>query len=113
MKKSFLMTCVFAVATSLVSVQAHADQTDTIRKAVSGKTLTNGGTKFKVKRNGRLTGSSGALKFKGTWTIRDGQWCRTLTEPANFAGTECQPTELGENTITITGSRGPTVYDIN
>ena len=112
MRKSILIACVFAPTAGFGTVQAQADQTEKVWKAVSGKTLVNGKPKFKAHRNGRLTGSSGSTKFKGAWTIRDGSWCRTITEPKEAAGTLCQQTVLGNGTITITGGNGPDVWQI-
>ncbi len=88
--------------------------TDPITAAVSGKTIVSGNTKFSIGSNGSLSGigPDGVTEFKGAWTVRDGKWCRTFTEPATFAGTECQEAVLGDGTITITGRGGPTVWAI-
>lgn len=52
------------------------------------------------------------MKFEGAWDIRDGKWCRTIKEPASFAGTECQAITLGDSVITITGRNGPVDWQI-
>ena len=112
MKKSILIACVFALTTGFGAVQAQADQTEKVRQAIAGKTLVHGKFKVKAHRNGRLTGSDGSRKFKGAWTIKEGHWCRTLTEPKEAAGTLCQITKLGDGTLTITGGNGPKVWEI-
>lgn len=86
-----------------------------IAKKLSGKTILHEAAEFKIRRNGRLTGKAGPKRdivFKGAWAIRNGKWCRTFTEPEQWAGTECQPIEFGNGTITITGRNGPQVWQI-
>lgn len=112
----------FSVVASSVFLSACAEQpkiaTDTvdpITAAISGKSLVRDDAVFDVGSDGSLTGKGGpgmATEFKGAWAIRDGKWCRTFTEPASFAGTECQPADLGDGTITITGRAGPMVWQI-
>ncbi len=87
--------------------------TDPITQAISGKTLVNSAFEFTAGSNGSFIGKTpGGTEFKGAWTVRDGQFCRTLTEPASFVGTECQDAELGDGTITISGRNGPAIYTI-
>lgn len=115
MNKFFATLCTVALTTGLSAAPVLADQTDNIIKAVSGKTLVNETAEFKVRKNGRLigkAGSKGQVKFKGAWAVRDGKWCRTFTEPAEWAGTECQTATLGDGTITIVGRNGPGVWQI-
>lgn len=112
MKKLFWVACVSALVTSFGTVQVQADQTDAIMKAISGKTIVSETAEFKLRKNGRLTGKAGAVKFKGAWTVRDGKFCRTMTEPPEWVGTECQPTKLGDGTVAITGRNGTTVWKI-
>jgi hypothetical protein len=86
---------------------------DPITAAVSGRTLTAGDTVLNAGADGSLTGTlPNGTELSGAWTVRDGQWCRTLEVPANLAGTECQDAVLGDGTITIDGQRGPTTWTI-
>ncbi len=87
-----------------------------LTSALAGKTISSGKAVLKVRKNGRLSGKvgpNGDVKFEGAWTIRDGKWCRTIKEPASFAGTECQAMTLGDGVITITGRNGPVDWQIN
>lgn len=87
---------------------------DPLTAALSGKSLVNGDDKFDLGADGSLmgVGGPGRAKFVGTWEIVDGQWCRDFSEPAQWAGRECQPTVLGDNSVTLTGRNGPKTWMI-
>lgn len=90
---------------------------DPITAAISGKRLVAPrGDFIDVGADGRVTGMIGpdqSLALSGVWEIRDGQWCRTLTEPASFAGTACQDATLnGDGTITIVGTNATIIWTI-
>lgn len=114
MKKFGIINKASAVLVMMTATQAMASD-EAIKKTLAGKSIVNEGSEFKLRRNGGITGKAGPNRdiiFKGAWAIRDGKWCRTFTEPKSFAGTECQPMELGDGTITITGRNGPQVWKI-
>lgn len=76
--------------TSQPELQSSASTTD-LRAALSGKTLSHPDVTVVVDPNGQLTGTeSDGTEIVGTWTITNGQWCRTLTAPESFAGSACQ-----------------------
>jgi hypothetical protein len=108
----------FSTVLALAACQANttASEVDPLTAAVSGKTLVSEGGEFQVGSNGALSGAIGPNRdtaVAGAWAIRDGQWCRTLTEPARLAGTACQAMTLnGDGTVTIDGVNGPVVYAI-
>lgn len=92
-------------------------EADPITQAISGKRLVaDRGDFIDVNANGILTGMVGpdqSNRLAGAWEIRNGQWCRTLTEPAALAGTSCQDASLnGDGTVTIDGVNGPIVWAI-
>ncbi|MEL7300877.1 MAG: hypothetical protein AAFM92_10880 [Pseudomonadota bacterium] len=105
------------VASLAVTLAACAEnQTiDPITQAVSGRTLVAGETRLTAGANGALVGTlAGGDTLSGTWRISNGKWCRTLTQPARFAGPEvCQDAALTEGQLVIVGSNGnPTTYTI-
>ncbi|QCO54724.1 hypothetical protein EOK75_02300 [Pseudorhodobacter turbinis] len=110
MKKLFLVACISASIASFGTAQA--DETETIKQAISGKTIVSGTAEIKLSKNGRMTGKAGSTTYKGAWTVRDGKFCRTITEPKKWAGTECQPTKLGGGIISLTGRNGPADWAI-
>jgi len=103
---------------ALVTVTACAEGTmapDPITQAVSGRTLVASETRLTAGANGALVGTlAGGDTLSGTWRISNGKWCRTLTQPARFAGPEvCQDVALTEGQLVIIGSNGnPTTYSI-
>ena len=91
--------------------------TDPITQAVAGKRLVaDRGDYVDVKADGTLSGMVGpeqTEELAGTWEIQNGQWCRTLTLPANFTGSACQDATLNDDgTLTIDGVNGPVVWAI-
>lgn len=115
MKKTASATVAFALLVSacVETTSTTGASSDPITQAISGKTIVSENAQFTMGTNGSLNGeTSGGTTFKGAWTVRDGQFCRTISEPASFVGTECQKAELGDGTITITGRNGPIVYSI-
>lgn len=103
---------IFAFA---LSACAETQSIDPITQAVSGRTLVAGETRLTAGANGALVGTlAGGDTLSGTWRILNGKWCRTLTEPARFAGPEvCQNAALTDGQLVIVGSSGnPTTYVI-
>ena len=112
--KHFILLSTLCLATACAETTTTAPAAvDPITAAVSGKSLVNGDAIFNVGSEGSLTGTNGTADFVGTWEVRDGKWCRTFSEPANFAGSACQEAVLGDGTITITGERGPITWTIS
>lgn len=104
--------------TTLIAVTACAEITttpDPITLAVSGKTLVAGDTRLTAGTNGALVGTlASGDTLSGTWRINNGKWCRTLTSPARFSGSEvCQDAALTDGQLVVIGSNGnPTTYTI-
>jgi len=74
--------------------------------AVSGKTVTAGDTTIYVNPNGTLSGTGPAGSIAGTWEIRNGQWCRAITAPQAWVGTQCQDAQLTGNNLTLSNAAG-------
>ena len=72
--------------------------------SIVGKTLVNGDTKVVLNNDGSIVGDG----IAGTWNEQDGKYCRTLTEPERFAGTECQVVSLDGNQVTFDNQKGRT-----
>lgn len=78
-----------------------ATEMDPITRAVSGNTLTRGDTAIEVNTDGTLGGH-----VRGTWTVSNGQWCDTIIEPEEVAGTTCMGVELGDGELTFINDDG-------
>lgn len=91
---------------ALIAVTACAEVTttpDPLTQAVSGRTLVSGDTRLLAGTNGSLVGTlASGDTLAGTWRISQGRWCRTLTQPARFAGAEvCQDAALADGQLVI------------
>ena len=86
-------------------------QMDPVTRAVSGNTLTRGDVVINVNSDGTLAGTTPDGAFSGTWTVQNGEWCDTIIEPAEMAGTTCMNVDVGDGELTFInpdGSRGNT-----
>ena len=84
-----------------------------INDYLAGKLLVAPGQEITAHADGKLTGKVGKnldIDLLGTWEIKNGKWCRTLTRPKGAAGTACQDLKMGDGEVTITGSRGPVTF---
>ncbi len=78
--------------------------------ALSGRTLTLGANRINVGADGRLSGSAAnGAAILGTWSIRNGKWCRTLISPEAMAGSACQSLAIEADKAAING----TIYNID
>lgn len=88
---------------------------DPITQALVGKTLTSGAAVIQLQEFNKMVGRAGPngdVLLDGAWEIREGQFCRTLTQPPQLAGTECQDVTLDGDTVTFATSRGDQTYII-
>lgn len=99
MKRPFLLATLGTIAF------APAVFADDLQAILSGATLSNGNAEININADGTLDGGP----VSGTWEIADGQFCRTLTAPAQAAGSECQTVVVNGNTLTFTSPTGRTV----
>lgn len=74
--------------------------------AVSGKVSTAGETSIFINPNGTLSGSGPAGAIVGTWEVKNGQWCRVITEPAAWASSRCQQARLDGNVLSLPNADG-------
>lgn len=77
----------------------------TLLSRLSGKTLALNDLQFTLHEDGRLTGNDGTM---GTWEVRDGKYCRTITVPEKWKGTECQDVTIAGDQITFVSPTGRT-----
>lgn len=102
---SILLTGMILSACESVAESSTADtKNQRLTAALSGKTLVNAKGNIEVGSDGSLRGRN----VEGTWEVRDGKWCRTLTKPERFAGTACQKVQLDGDTVTFVRGDGTT-----
>lgn len=63
---------------------------------------------FNILPGGSLTGRLNQTQgdVTGTWEIRNGQWCRTIAEPMELSGTQCQEMTLTQTEVVLTRPDG-------
>lgn len=74
-------------------------------KAIVGKDLSNGYATVVVNEDGTIDGGFA----EGSWWEDDGKFCREITAPRMFAGTECQTIEIVGEEARFTDPRGNTM----
>lgn len=109
-----LLAASLAISLGL-SAGALADD-NSIAAKFAGKSLSGNNLVLNIKSDGTFNGKVGKnleQDLVGTWKISNGRWCRTITEPDRFKGSECQKlTFNGDGTVTIGGKNGPAKYTL-
>ncbi|TMV04831.1 dihydrodipicolinate reductase [Ruegeria sediminis] len=82
----------------------------TFRQIVTGKTLTRPLIRLQVLPGGRITGTGAAREVAGSWTWRDGYFCRDLIWGGRNLGYNCQEVRAASGTIRFTSDRGKGDY---
>ncbi|WP_282063911.1 hypothetical protein [Roseobacter litoralis] len=85
----------------------------TFQTAVVGRNLNNVNDPpsmfFRLNVDGTMSGDIGRGALAGTWTFRDGYWCRTWTaglKPESLNSEDCQLVELGAGEVALSRDRG-------
>lgn len=73
---------------------------------VSGKTLTRPLVRLEVKPTGQIEGRGLRWDVSGTWTWRDGYFCRDLFWGGDPLGYNCQQVTVADDRIRFTSDRG-------
>jgi hypothetical protein len=120
MKKLFIGLAaagsLLAACDTMAPTPASSGAQDPITAALVNKTLRSTNTTLRTNEGNRLrglSGPSGTIPISGAWEIRNGQFCRTLTDPPQMAGTECNDITIDGETATISGPRGTETYIIS
>ncbi len=91
---------------------ASIAQAEGLNETLSGKTLTSpkGKTVYVLGADGGLGGVIAKKKVVGTWEIRDGLWCRSLSEPAVHEVDACRVVEVNGDHVTLSGGGQSIIY---
>lgn len=75
---------------------------------ITGKKLNLNENDFAVlNADGTLTGTFSGADTRGTWTVKDGFWCRELTAgPRGPSPEDCQIWSLDGNVVSVRRNRG-------
>ena len=106
------LTLVTAICTSFALAPvalADGDLQDPLFQALAGKSFVGKtGLAIKLEPDGTITGGSDAMQFGGTWSVEDGKYCRTLTEPTPepMRSSGCLDVQIDGDQATLTSEDG-------
>ncbi|MCV6586231.1 MAG: dihydrodipicolinate reductase [Marinibacterium sp.] len=86
------------------------DSAAQFRQVVTGKTLTRPLIKLRVDPKGRISGKGMQWDVTGSWSWRDGYFCRDLVWGGDDLGYNCQEVRVSGNKIRFTSDRGAGDY---
>ncbi|MCK0138839.1 hypothetical protein [Aliiroseovarius sp. F47248L] len=112
-KRPFLpRTLVTAICASVVLApvaMADSDPQDPLFQALAGKSFVGEtGLAIKLEKDGTISGGSDAMQFGGTWSVEDGKYCRTLTDPTPepMRSSGCLDVQINGDQATLTSEDG-------
>ena len=100
-----------AVFASAMALPAQADlikvnDQSEFMKLVSGKTLTRSFIKISVSADGKIEGRGVRWDVEGTWSWKEGYFCRDLFWGGDPLGYNCQEVAANAKRIQFTSDRG-------
>jgi hypothetical protein len=105
------LTCSLAAVLGLIGTTAQADLSKVQDRSqfvelVSGKTLTRPLIKLEVRPDGKITGKGARWAVTGSWTWRDGYFCRDLFWGGDALGYNCQEVRFENGRVKFTSDKG-------
>lgn len=104
---------IFAVLSGVLLAACAAPGPDPIIAPAVGKTLSGASGVIVLQPDGTMIGKVGPdrnIDLKGTWEIRDRQFCRTVLEPTDLSAdtpvTDCRRVDIAGNIVTFTSGTG-------
>ena len=106
-----LVTAICTSFTLAPVALADNDSQDPLFQALAGKSFVGKtGLAIKLEEDGTISGGSDAMRFGGSWTVEDGKYCRTLTEPTPepMRSSGCLDIQIDGDQATLTSEDGTT-----
>ncbi len=100
----FLSSIFFSSAAS-AELKRITDRSEFVT-IVEGRSLTRPLIKLFVTADGNITGSGATLPVSGSWTWKDGFFCRDMTWGKRELGYNCQEVRADSVTIRFTSDQG-------
>ncbi|MCI2393196.1 hypothetical protein [Aliiroseovarius sediminis] len=100
-----------ALLSTAPAALAQSDSQDPLFKQLAGKAFVGEtGMAIKLETDGTISGGNDSFQFGGTWTVEDGKYCRTLTEPTPepMRSTGCLEIQIDGDQATLTSEDGVT-----
>tara|TARA_R110001599_G_scaffold320826_1_gene531185 strand:+ start:421 stop:777 length:357 start_codon:yes stop_codon:yes gene_type:complete len=96
----------FAAATPAMAELSKVESAAEFKRLVNGKTLTRPLVKLTVGTNGQIAGRGAAWPVSGSWTWKDGYFCRSLEWGGDDLGYNCQEVKASADKIRFTSDEG-------
>lgn len=106
-----IATAIATLMATAATAQPLSDVDDPLYKALVGKSFVGEtGMAIKLEEDGTISGGKDDIKFGGTWSVRDGKYCRTLEAPTPEAmrSTGCPDLKVEGDKAIITIRPGTT-----
>ncbi|MDE9448920.1 hypothetical protein J3R80_00375 [Aliiroseovarius sp. Z3] len=97
-----------SIAQAPAAMADNASQ-DPLFQALAGKSFVGKtGLAIKLEQDGTISGGNDAMQFGGTWSVDDGKYCRTLTEPTPepMRSSGCLEVQINGDQVTLTSDDG-------
>lgn len=95
-----------ALATPAAAELSVIESASEFKRLVSGKTLTRPLVKLTVSPSGGISGRGAAWPVTGSWTWKNGYFCRSLEWGGDDLGYNCQQVQASEGRIRFTSDQG-------
>jgi hypothetical protein len=107
----FVGVCTLVLGFGLSASEGFT-QTEGLKEILSGKTLTSpkGKTVYVLGSDGTLGGAIAKQNVVGFWDVRDGLWCRTISEPTLHEGEACRVVAVNGSEVTLSGGGQSIIY---
>jgi predicted heme/steroid binding protein len=99
---AFVLTLATPAAAEFSVINSAAE----FKTLVSGKTLTRPLVKLRVSENGAIAGTGAIWSVSGSWTWKDGFFCRSLEWGGDDLGYNCQQVQSSGAKIRFTSDQG-------
>lgn len=106
MRMMILATMIVAMSGAAKAELVKVDNQQKFVTMVAGKTLTRPWVKISVTPDGRIEGRGIRWDVEGTWSWKDGYFCRDLFWGGDALGYNCQEVQVHGERIRFTSDRG-------
>ncbi|KIN74758.1 hypothetical protein [Sulfitobacter guttiformis] len=103
---SILAALAFIAATPAVAELAKIETASEFKTLIGGKTLTRPLIKMAVSTGGAIEGQGAAWPISGSWTWKDGFFCRSLEWGGDDLGYNCMEVKASGSKIRFTADQG-------
>lgn len=107
MRLMIAATVAFCAASPVWAELVKINDQSAFVQLVAGKTLTRPLVKIEVSPNGQIAGRGSVWDIEGTWSWKDGYFCRDLFWGGDALGYNCQEVQASaDGRIKFTSDRG-------